>query len=71
MEELWNLDANALRSLYEQHEKEFMTELLAGKEWKDVQDKRKFLTELSIILHHRTISTNPAEYDTRRPARGQ
>jgi len=65
MEELWKLDTDALRSLHEQQQRELTAALLQGADWKDVQDKRRAVTELSIILYHRTTSTNPAEFHTR------
>ncbi|RYF83719.1 MAG: hypothetical protein EON98_10045 [Chitinophagaceae bacterium] len=65
MEELWKLDTDALKLMYDQHQKELKEALLEGTDWKEVQDKRKLVTELSIILYHRTISTNPAEFNTR------
>jgi len=65
MDGLWNLDAVTLRSLYEHHEKELKTDLLAGKEWQEVQDKRRMVTELSIVLYYRSVSTNPAEHNIR------
>jgi hypothetical protein len=65
MEELWNLDAVTLKTLFDQHQRELTVALIEGTDWKDLQDKRKLVTALSIILFHRTISTNPAEYNTR------
>ena len=65
MEELWKLDTDALKLMYDQHQKELKEALLEGIDWKEVQDKRKLVTELCIILYNRTISTNPAEFNTR------
>jgi hypothetical protein len=65
MEELWKMDPEILQSLFDQHQRDLNTALLEGAEWKDVQEKRKLVTELSIVLFHRTVSSNPAEFNTR------
>jgi len=64
--ELRNLDSATLKTLYDKHLQELSDALLSGAEWKDVQDKRKLLIELSKLLHTSTSGTsNPAETATR------
>jgi hypothetical protein len=66
MEQEWrSLDAEALRSLYQQKQQEFTTALLNGADWKEVQEQRKLVTELSIALYKRVNEQNPAENNTR------
>lgn len=65
MEELWKLDAVTLKSLYDQHQKELNLALLDGADWSAVEEERKLVTELSILLYHRTISASPADFNTR------
>jgi hypothetical protein len=65
MEEWWNADPLTLQSLFEQHQMELNRALLEGGDWKDVQDKREMVTQLSILLFYRSTSTNPAEFNLR------
>jgi hypothetical protein len=69
MEKEWrSLDAEALRSLYQQKQQEFTVALLNGADWKEVQEQRKLVTELSIALYKRVNEQNPAENNTRHSA---
>jgi len=66
MEEHWGaVDLNTLKALYEKEQEKLTAALLSGAEWKEVQDQRKNVTELSILLYRRTQSENPAEYYSR------
>jgi len=58
-----NLDSVALKVLYEKHLQELSNALLKGAEWKDVQDKRVLLIELSKRIHR--SGNSPAEYPNR------
>lgn len=55
------IDNQTLRALYDRHLQELSEALLAGAEWKDVQDKRKLLIEISKLLHSSRGTQNPAE----------
>jgi len=57
-------DDQTLRGLYDKHLQELSNALLAGADWKDVQEKRQVLIELSKQLFQRGIS-NPAEHPSR------
>lgn len=59
-----NLDNAALKTLYEKQLQELSNALLNGAEWKDVQDKRILLIELSKRIH-RQRGNSPAEYPSR------
>ena len=59
--ELRDLDSADLKTLYDKHLDELSQALLSGAEWKDVQDKRKLLIELSRLLHTGRRTHNPAE----------
>lgn len=59
-----NLDNTALKALYEKQLQELSNALLGGAEWKDVQDKRILLIELSKRIH-RGPGNSPAEYPSR------
>lgn len=59
-----HLDANTLKALYDKHLQELSDALLSGAEWKDVQDKRNLLIELTKQLYQRGIN-HPAEYSNR------
>lgn len=61
--ELWNdLDADTLKTMYEQESSKLKASLLSGTSWDDLKDQRLKVTELSIALHKKThASGNPAE----------
>lgn len=66
--EVWNLDLKSLKELHDQKQQDFTAALLSGADWKDLQEERKQVTELSIALYRRMQSEeNPAEHLTRKP----
>ena len=69
--ELSSMDAEALRNLYVKAAAELKDALLNGASWQEVQQHRKFVTQLSMALHTRiAASSNPAEQIPRNEGRG-
>jgi hypothetical protein len=61
MDQEWkHLDAVALKALYEREFQKLSDDLLGGRDWQDVQDRRKRLIELTKLLYERA-SSHPAE----------
>jgi hypothetical protein len=60
------LDTASLKILYETELKAMTDALLSGADWKDVQDKRRLLVELSKCISKASSSGNPAENATRK-----
>lgn len=49
--DLSSLDLEQLKTIYEKADADLKNALLGGDSWKDVQDKRKTVTELAILMH--------------------
>lgn len=49
----WTQDLDELKALYATHVKEFESSLLAGAEWTELAEKRRLITELSIVIDRR------------------
>lgn len=66
--ELWNLDLEHLKSLYEEEQRHLEEKLLAGATWDEVSDDRKRIGELSTIIYKKSNPGhfgNPAENASR------
>jgi hypothetical protein len=62
MEMKWNeFDADALKTMYDQESAALKSALLRGTPWEDLREQRLKVTELSIALHKKIHSGNPAE----------
>jgi hypothetical protein len=63
---LWALDLNILKMMYEKEAMSLKNALLSGSSWEDVRDQRRKVTEISIAIHKlRHNSNNPAETSSR------
>ncbi len=63
--DLGSLDSVALKTLYDKHLQELSDALLNGADWKDLQEQRFILTEISKLISKRGGTNNPAEYANR------
>jgi hypothetical protein len=66
--ELWHLDLEHLRSLYEEEQRHLDEKLLAGASWEEVLDERKRIGELVTIIYKKSNPGhfgNPAENASR------
>lgn len=66
--DLWNLDLDQLKALYQQEKGELEQRLLSGVAWEDVTDQRHRVGELSTIIYKKSNPTyfgNPAENASR------
>lgn len=54
----WTQDLDSVKALYAAHVKEFEDSLLAGVEWKELEAKRRLITELSIVIDRRMKSVH-------------
>ena len=63
MEANWNeLDAEALKDIYEKESAKLKASLINGSSWEEMKDQRQKVTELAIALHKKINSSgNPAE----------
>jgi hypothetical protein len=66
-QELWNRDLDSLKQMYVSESKALTEALLQGADWKDVEDKRRLLTQLSLVIDRKKegINYNPAENNNR------
>lgn len=67
--ELWHLDLEGLRKLYQEEKAELEGRLLAGATWDEVGEERKRIGELSTIIYKRSNPAqfgNPAENESRK-----
>ena len=56
------MDAEALRDVYEKESAKLKASLLNGTPWEEMKDQRQRVTELAIALHKKINSSgNPAE----------
>jgi len=57
------MDAEALRDVYEKESAKLKASLLSGTPWEEMKDQRQKVTELAIALHKKINSSsgNPAE----------
>ena len=69
MEDFHRLDIIALKRLYIEKSKELYQQILWGKDWKDVDEQKRYVTSLSIELDRRlnrnNNDPNPAEFGGR------
>lgn len=69
MEDLRNMDLEALKRLYIEKNKVLYQQILAGKDWKEVEEQKQFIasltTELDKRLHRPSETGNPAEVSIR------
>ena len=62
--ELWHIDLEKLRALYEEENRHLEERLLAGASWEELAEERKRIGELSTIIYKRSNPShfgNPAE----------
>ena len=57
--ELWNLDLERLRALYQEENRQLEQRLLSGASWEEVSEERRRIGELSTIIYKRS---NPAQF---------
>ena len=59
----WSQDLDSLKALHATCSKELEAALLEGMDWKQLEEKRRLVTQLSIVIDRRTkgIPQNPAE----------
>ena len=63
---LWGLDLNILKAMYDKEATILKNSLLSGASWEEVKDQRRKVTELAIAMHKlRFRSGNPAESSSR------
>ena len=63
---LWGLDLNMLKIMYDNEASILKNALLNGASWEEVKDQRRKVTELAIAVHKlRYRSGNPAETSSR------
>jgi hypothetical protein len=69
MDDLQRLDIIALKRLYIEKTKDLYRQILWGKDWKDVEEQKRYVTALSIELDKRLnrsqTGRNPAEFNSR------
>jgi hypothetical protein len=66
-QELWTRDLDSLNQMYQAESKAMTEALLQGADWCEVEDRRKLLVQLSLIIDRKKegIQYNPAENSTR------
>lgn len=65
--ELWSQDLDSLKQMYVSESKLLTEALLHGADWKELESKRKLLSQLSLVIDRKKegINYNPAENNTR------
>jgi len=67
--DLWNLDADQLRALYDKEMEQLHQLLLSGKSWNDTNIQRKKIANISGVLYKklngRNSGSNPAQDQNR------
>jgi hypothetical protein len=66
-QELWSQDLDSLKQMYASESKKLVEALLQGADWEEVEDKRKLVTQLSVVIDRKKegINFNPAENSIR------
>lgn len=66
-QELWSQDLDSLNQMFVNESNSLKEALLQGAAWEEVEDKRKLLTQLSLVIDRKKegINYNPAENNTR------
>ena len=67
--DLWQVDLEHLKSLYQQEKRQLEERLLAGAAWEQLTDERKRIGELSTIIYKKSNPSqfgNPAENASRK-----
>lgn len=63
--DLWNLDADQLKALYDREMEQLHQQLLNGKNWEDTNPQRKKIADISGVLNKklnaRNFGSNPAQ----------
>ncbi len=60
------LDLETLKVLHEREASKLRAALINGASWEDLQEQRHLVTEISIVIHQKRMSSsNPAESSTR------
>lgn len=64
---LWAMDIEALKEIYEEQSRQLQQRLLHGVSWRKVAAQRKKITKLSSIIYKKLNSngSHPAEHDVR------
>ncbi|MFL5740721.1 MAG: hypothetical protein ACJ75B_10925 [Flavisolibacter sp.] len=63
---LCSIDLNLLKEMYECEVTRLRESLLGGRDWDELRDQRRTVTELAIALHQkRSQGNNPAENNSR------
>lgn len=66
LQELWKMDLEALKTLYIQENTTLTEALLDGATWQEVADKRKMISQLSLIIERKSAGLDhPAENKNR------
>ena len=65
--ELWSQDLDSLNQMLVNETRSLTEALLQGAHWEAVEDKRKLITQLSLVIDRKKegINYNPAENNTR------
>jgi len=67
--DLWHLDLERLKTLYQEEEKQLERRLLSGASWEEVVDERRRIGELYSIIYKKSNPEqfgNPAENASRK-----
>ena len=67
--DLWHLDLERLKTLYQEEEKQLEHRLLSGASWEEVVDERRRIGELYSIIYKKSNPEqfgNPAENASRK-----
>lgn len=61
-QQLWKMDLESLKTLYIQESQSLAEALLQGAEWSQLAEKRKQITQISIIIERKAAGIqHPAE----------
>ncbi len=66
-QELWSHDLDSLKKMFVSESRELTEALLQGADWEEVEDKRRLVTQLSLVIDRKSegINFNPAENSIR------
>ena len=67
--DLWHIDIERLKALYQEEERQLEAKLLSGATWEEVSEERKRIGELSTIIYKKSNPGhfgNPAENASRK-----
>ncbi|MGZ5287294.1 MAG: hypothetical protein ACXWB9_08930 [Flavisolibacter sp.] len=63
---LMALDLKTLKVLHDREASKLKNALINGASWEDLQDQRSLVTEITIVIHQKRMSSfNPAESSSR------